>query len=81
MYSLIFKNETTLEERMDTTAMAPVENLCAKCQYLNRETGASCSAFPDGIPLEIIMGDFDHTYEYDRDGVSDNGVTFSPLTN
>lgn len=79
MYSKIFKTETTLEERMGTSTMSSVDNLCAKCQYLNRDTGASCSAFPEGIPLEIIMGEFDHTFEYEKDGVSDNGVTFSSI--
>lgn len=79
MYSKVFKTDSTIEERMDSSSMAQVENLCSKCQYLNRATGTSCDAFPEGIPIEIILGEFDHTFEYDQGGVDDSGVTFTPF--
>ena len=36
----------------------------------------TCDAFPDGIPLEIYAGGFDHRQKF----VGDNGVRFKPVT-
>ncbi|MGZ4917903.1 MAG: hypothetical protein ACXVI5_07595, partial [Halobacteriota archaeon] len=34
----------------------------------------TCAAFPDGIPREIRIGEFDHTRPHPEDG----GVQFAP---
>lgn len=56
-----------------------VKNQCSHCQHLNRDNPVACKAFPAGIPLIILMGMWDHTYEYDQDGVNDGGITFSKI--
>ena len=39
-----------------------------------------CYAFPDGIPADIALGDFDHTEPYpDADNPQDNGIRFEPI--
>jgi hypothetical protein len=35
----------------------------------------SCNAFPDGIPMEILMNKFDHRKPH----VGDQGIQFDPL--
>jgi hypothetical protein len=38
---------------------------CISCKHYN--LGGSCDAFPEGIPLEIITGGFDHHNSYPGD--------------
>lgn len=39
---------------------------CASCTH--KYSGApGCTAFPDGIPYEILTNDFDHRQEYPTD--------------
>jgi hypothetical protein len=56
---------------------------CATCAlYRPAEVGlvgdetATCSAFPDGIPAEILDGGFDHREPYPGDG----GIRYRPRT-
>lgn len=80
MFGSILKKETTQESRMNQKpAMTPVLNQCSVCEHFNRETGATCPAFPDGIPVIIILGVFDHTFPYNRDGETDHGILFKPI--
>ena len=52
--------------------------ICIDCKhFLNNkkdEWGLRCKAFPDGIPDEIIFGDFDH-HKPHKD---DNSIQFEP---
>ena len=48
---------------------------CSDCKYFNRDTWKSCSAFPDGIPIDIIMGSTGHVDPYE----GDNGIQFELL--
>jgi hypothetical protein len=50
--------------------------LCVYCDLFDHdETGLPvCAAFPDGIPTEIIQGDFDHREPFEGDG----DITFVP---
>lgn len=71
MFSKIFKNAQDdhpyIESRPQT---------CTGCLW--RRDGVSCDAFPKGIPLPILLGQFDHHYHYEDENVSDDGVTFDP---
>ena len=57
-----------------------LDSQCHRCKHLNRDNSITCAAFPKGIPLVILTGDYDHTIEFNEDGVSDSGVTFSEET-
>lgn len=46
---------------------------CATCKHANVDL--TCTAFPDGIPAEILTGEFDHTEEYP----GDNGARYEPM--
>lgn len=50
--------------------------VCWKCKHLDvTKERKGCPAFPNGIPLEIWMGDNPHTEPYP----GDNGIRFEPL--
>jgi hypothetical protein len=59
----------------DTLVFSPV---CNGCRHLIRDyTGQRrCAAFPDGIPLEIWLGEDDHRQPYP----GDNGIQFAEMT-
>jgi hypothetical protein len=40
--------------------MEPINFICFKCKHF-RNFGGGCSAFPDGIPDEIISGKNNHS--------------------
>ena len=44
-----------------------VRSICNHCIHVNADW-QSCSAFPDGIPGEILTGEVKHTEEYEGDG-------------
>lgn len=46
---------------------------CGTCAHLH-ENRLSCTAFPNGIPLMIQSGQFDHRQEWTGDG----GVRYEP---
>lgn len=50
--------------------------ICNKCKHVN-EDGMTCKAFPNGIPKEILNGDFKHRRPYE----GDNGIRFIPIGN
>lgn len=51
-------------------------NQCWQCSNFN-EFGdkLSCIAFPNGIPKEILTGEFDHNNEFKND----NGIRFKKV--
>jgi len=52
--------------------MTQLTSGCATCaNYLGE---LCCLAFPDGIPADILDGDFDHTQPHE----GDNGVRYEP---
>ena len=54
-----------------------VSRVCSFCQRFDRTNPVArkCSAFPEGIPLEIWKGENDHTTAYP----GDNGIQFQPV--
>lgn len=83
MYAQILKGAKKASDagnNMDKDVQGAVlETQCWRCRHLHRDTPTNCDAFPKGIPLLILLGEYDHTFEYDVDGLSDEGVTFSPI--
>lgn len=53
-----------------------MEPICFNCARLREGRTASghfgCEAFPDGVPLDIYLGEFDHTKPHE----GDNGLRF-----
>jgi hypothetical protein len=52
---------------------------CGRCKHLiaNRPGRWSCKAFPDGIPMIIASGTWDHREPFP----DDNGIRFEPRSN
>ena len=46
---------------------------CNKCLHVH-ETGMTCDAFPDSIPMDILAGRIAHTTPYK----GDQGIQFEP---
>ena len=51
--------------------MLPMQ--CAMCK--NYKSDNKCKAFPKGIPVIVITGQFDHAKPYK----GDNGIQFEPI--
>lgn len=63
-------SESTLGPR-NNPRMEP-QGICHRCTHRRRAFPATCDAFPDGIPIQILIGDFIHTTPYP----GDKGITF-----
>ena len=66
---------------MSESREAPVKvvGICHLCVHFDRTPegrGMRCRAFPDGIPIEIRIGEFDHRNPY----AGDHGVQFEEQT-
>lgn len=67
---LVNKGEiNTVEER---------KGQCSHCQRQNLHNPVTCEAFPQGIPLAIITGFYDHTVSYKEGDLDDHGLLFVP---
>lgn len=50
------------------------DSKCDICKHVY-ENGYECDAYPDGIPVVILGGDFDHSEPYPED----NGIQFEEI--
>lgn len=51
---------------------------CARCRHF--WGGGACDAFQQGIPIVIMLGDFDHQSAYPNERYpGDNGIRFEPV--
>lgn len=65
------------EEKSAERKISVISRVCSMCQNLDDSNpiARQCSAFPDGIPLEIWNAENDHTSAYP----GDNGIRFEPI--
>lgn len=47
---------------------------CMSCKHLQEGKPPKCTAFPDGIPMPILMDEVDHRKPVE----GDHGIQFSP---
>ncbi len=52
------------------------KGICGKCKHLHLTGKRGCDAYPDGIPFEILLGEFDHHSRFFFE--DDHGITFEP---
>lgn len=61
------------KERFGSTATQHTVSQCVHCTHKHK-SGATCRAFPDGIPMKILLNEHDHRKPFE----GDNGVQFEP---
>jgi hypothetical protein len=59
---------------LPNSSLTPICFDCAHMQGVQAGIGWVCSAYPDGIPTEILASKHDHRLSYQ----GDHGITFSP---
>jgi hypothetical protein len=52
-----------------------IQPQCFNCRHLAEGAPMHCSAFPNGIPMEILLNQVDHKKPYE----GDNGIRFETL--
>ncbi len=63
--------ETGNADRFVASDMVEVVTQCQGCAHMQK-LNSTCTAYPEGIPNAILVGDHDHTKTYP----GDHGITF-----
>lgn len=65
------------KEKSAEFKISVISPVCTLCQNfdISNPIARQCSAFPDGIPLEIWKAENNHTSAYP----GDNGIRFEPI--
>ena len=58
----------------DTTIY--ISEQCFECKHIETDSYQICKAFPEGIPEDILTGEFDHTEKHPG---QKNDIVFEPI--
>jgi len=79
MFKRVLKNEPHGMEN-EPSFITVVDKACDTCAYWDHMNPLKCEAFPDGIPLAILLGMDNHTRPWIEDGKeADKGLRYSPI--
>lgn len=62
------------DDNIQGDALVDMSIQCLACNNLNNNM-TTCKAFPEGIPVKILIGKFDHTLPFKED----NGIQFERI--
>lgn len=57
-----------MSEKFAATQVHLIELKCKTCAHWSKKVPGRCLAYPDGIPLPILLGEVEHTVPYAGDG-------------
>ena len=77
------ETDIDIDDTDDLDGMIPIDEAsglpvaCWTCRHYDERARIFCAAFPDGIPLPIQWGEFDHRQPFE----GDNGIRYESVEN